>query len=126
MDTALAEAGKNLLYVSCLLPSLTEKAFLTSYTEGSHNTESQERIQKALEMLGASRKSKKEESFLDTEINLQEDESLATSENAEDYGSQGPKCWSLLLVFRKLEKVALHVQPKQVRHPYIFRYVHAC
>lgn len=128
VDSALAEeAGKNLLHVSCLLPSLTERAFRTSYTEGSKNAQSQERVQKALEMLGASRKSKKEESRLDSEIDLQEDESLAISETVEDHGSQGPKCWSLLLVFRKLEKVALHVQPTQVRHPsYISRYVHAC
>jgi hypothetical protein len=108
MDSALADQiVKNLLYISAAFPP--ESAFQVS------EPQSRLRIEQAKEMLGASKRGlKKGAQNLDAEDGvLEEDEDLPTeSGNVDDHGNA--RSWALILVFRRLEKVALRVQPTQV------------
>jgi hypothetical protein len=116
IDTALSEqAVKNLVYVGCLLPSLPRLVPGTSQLVGYNDTESQERVGKALVMLGADKQKPKGEAAL-VDVNTGADKPFANGhkENTLKGSSQS---WALLMVFRRLERIALQVQPVQVRPP---------
>ena len=111
MDSALADQiVKNLLYISSALPA-SESAFQNS------EPQSRLRIEQAKEILGANKKGlKMDAQNLDTEDGvLEEDEDLPTeSGNVDNHSNGNSHSWALRLVFRRLEKVALRVQPIQV------------
>ncbi|KAG0630923.1 hypothetical protein M758_1G214100 [Ceratodon purpureus] len=110
MDSALADQiVKNLLYISSALPA-SESAFQNS------EPQSRLRIEQAKEILGANKKGlKMDAQNLDTEDGvLEEDEDLPTeSGNVDNHSNGNSHSWALRLVFRRLEKVALRVQPIQ-------------
>lgn len=94
---------KNLLYVSSLFPS-SESAFQATDPEGL------DRIEQAKEILGASRRGQKRGE--DAEEPAEEDEEEGVPTVSDDHAAS----WPLTLLFRRLEKVALRVQPTQVHY----------
>lgn len=114
MDSALAEqVVKNLLYVSSAFPH-SESAYHVS------EPKSQRRIEEAKKMLGAKERDlKKEAQNLDSDDGAigEDDEDLPTNGAlmTEDHVDGSGASWALTLLFRRLEKVALRVQPIQVR-----------
>lgn len=112
MESALADQiVKNLLYISSAFPP-SESAFQVS------EPESRLRIKQAKEILGANKRGLKMDAHdLDTEDGVlqEDDEDLPTeSGNVDDRSHGDAPSWALTLVFRRLEKVALRVQPTQV------------
>lgn len=112
MDSALADQiVKNLLYISSAFPP-SESAFQVS------EPQSQLRIEQAKEMLGANKRGlKKDAQNLDAEDgDVEEDDGdlLTESRNVDDKSPENAPSWVLTLVFRRLEKVALRIQPTQV------------
>ena len=112
MDSALADQiVKNLLYISPAFPP-SESAFQFS------EPQSRSRIEQAKELLGANKRGlKMNEQNLDVEDGgvEEEEEDLPTdSGNADDHSRANASSWALTLVFRRLEKVALRIQPTQV------------
>jgi hypothetical protein len=117
IDTALSEqAVKNLVYVGCLLLSLPQLVPGTSQLVGDDDTESQERVGKALVMLGADKQKPKGEAALVVDVNTGADKPFANGHKENTLKGSSPS-WALLMVFRRLERIALQVQPVQVRPP---------
>lgn len=114
MDSALAEqVVKNLLYVSSAFPH-SESAYHVS------EPKSQRRIEEAKKMLGAKERDlKKEAQNLDSDDGAigEDDEDLPTNGAlmTEDHVDGSGASWALTLLFRRLEKVALRVQPIQAK-----------
>lgn len=104
VDNALADqVVKNLLYVSSVLPP-SESAFRATDPEGL------DRIEQAKEILGANRRGQKRGDAEDPAEEDEEEGVATVSENTDDHAAS----WALSLLFRRLEKVALRVQPTQV------------
>lgn len=100
VDTALADqVVKNLLYVSSVLPS-SESAFQAT------DPEALDRIEQAKEILGASRRGQKRGEDVEEPAEEDEEEGVPTDDHAAS--------WALTLLFRRLEKISLRVQPTQV------------
>ncbi|KAH9571646.1 hypothetical protein CY35_02G105300 [Sphagnum magellanicum] len=115
IDTALSEqAVKNLVYVGCLLPSLPQLVPGTSQLVGYEDTESQERVGKALVMLGADKQKPKGEAALVVDVNTGADQPFANGHKENTLKGSSPS-WALLMVFRRLERIALQVQPVQAK-----------
>lgn len=113
------QAVKNLLYVGTALPSLPERIIGTSELVCCKDPQSQQRVKEALEMLGAKIKTSRrgEKDFSNGGLNLADESEadvLLTNKHKEDNGSE--PSWALLLVFKRLERIALRVQPAQVCH----------
>ncbi|CAM6068321.1 unnamed protein product [Sphagnum tenellum] len=115
IDTALSEqAVKNLVYVGCLLPSLPQLVPGTSQLVGYDDTESQGRVGKALVMLGVDKQKPKGEAALVVDVNTGADQPFANGHKENTLKESSPS-WALLMVFRRLERIALQVQPVQAK-----------